>query len=161
MPFYGKSLVFAALGEKVAGVSFANAKNGLAPVLVGSQVRSPVMALLFGLLLGKALNKATPSTPPAPASTGSGSGASGGSGSGSGGTGSGGSGGVHSPQKIPSFRHMSKSEAKAWAHIIGLEADFHDNGPVVISQTPHAGRDMPANNTVELTMGEFNLQAGE
>jgi hypothetical protein len=58
MPFYSTSLVFAALGENAAGVPL---QQGLPAALFASTLRSPMMALLFGLLLGRVESTVVPS----------------------------------------------------------------------------------------------------
>jgi hypothetical protein len=98
---------------------------------------------------------------PGEAAPGGGVSSSGGSGPGFGGLRTGASGSpakhVHPPATMPSFLQMSKADAAAWAHIIGLSPKFHpEHGRVVIGHSPEAGEPMPpgANPTVELRMGD-------
>ena len=80
MAFYTKSFVFAALGENAAGIPFS---KGLPQALVSSTFRSPVAAMVVGLLLGRTQNTASHSgfsIAIPPTTTGGGASASGGTG---------------------------------------------------------------------------------
>jgi hypothetical protein len=147
MPINTTTFVLSAIAEKAAGVPQGKAL----PIALFASTLRPMMGLVFALLLGKSALASSPSssTTPAPAP------------SGTGGSGGGGSGGTNIPQKIPSFLHMSRSEAKAWAHIIGLTARFDSDaaGLVVIGQIPDKDDDMPADHIVKLKMGEHRQQA--
>ena len=146
MPINTKTLVFAAAAENAIGISL---RKGL-PIALFASIFPPKTGLIFALLLGRAATTSAPSgysivVPPTTGGTSTGAITRTGGGAGT--------GGGSMPVSMPSFLHMKKSDAKAWATFFGLNPTFKETGPMVVGQEPHVGASVLDDKTVELELG--------
>jgi hypothetical protein len=139
MPINTRTLVLAAVAENAIGIPL---RRGL-PIALFASTFPLKTGVIFALLLGRAVTTSAPSgySIVVPTTTG---------GTGTGGTGT---GGGSIPVSMPSFLHMKKSDAKAWATFFGLNPTFKETGPMVVGQEPHVGASVPDDKTVELELG--------
>jgi len=152
MPINTSTFVLSAIAENAAGVP----RQKALPIALFASTLRPMTGLLFALLLGKSALASSPTstttTPPAPAT-----GGPGGSGSGSSGQ-----GGTTIPSTMPSFLHMSRADATAWAAVFQLQPTFNpvnpDKGRIVIGQIPDVGDPVPTSRQVTLRMAEHIRQ---